>query len=419
MKILMVNTSEHTGGAAIAADRLMVALQSEYLEVNLLVRDKQTDRANVLTVGHANRNKPRFVWERLVIYCQNGFSRKSLFDVSIANTGNDITKHPAFAEADIIHLHWINQGMLSLHDLNKIKESGKPVVWTLHDMWPMTGICHHAGTCNRYATQCGQCPFLHSGNEADLSNRVFRKKLRIYKNWPLEVVTVSTWLAGKVKESALLRNHSVHVIPNTLDLTVFTPVNATIARKELGLPTEKKILVFGAAKIDHSLKGFPLLRQALKTLGEKMDLRNVHLVLFGSIKSGMDYLQDLPVSYTFLGSVDDKTLSLIYSAANALVAPSLYETFGQTLIEAQASGCVPVCFNNSGQTDIIEHLKTGYLADYLSVPDLAEGIYWALNEVDRQHFSQIAREYVSTKYSGEKVAASYQELYHSILEKAR
>lgn len=92
------------------------------------------------------------------------FQKHNLFAVDIANMGTDITSLPEFQQADVIHLHWINQGMLSLKDIQKIIDSGKPVVWTMHDMWPITGICHHAQDCTKYQTQCHTCPLLYKGS---------------------------------------------------------------------------------------------------------------------------------------------------------------------------------------------------------------------------------------------------------------
>lgn len=124
----------------------------------------------------------------------------------------------------------------------------------------------------------------------------------------------------------------------------------------------------------------------------------LHLVLFGGLKS-RDKLRDVPVSYTYLGTVRQTAdLSRLYGAADVLVSASYYETFGQTLIEAQACGCVPVAFGGSGQQDIISHKANGYLADYLSTRSLAEGIYWAMTE--GAHLSrQALRQTVVSRYA--------------------
>ena len=160
MRVLIVNTSEQKGGAAIAASRLMHALRAEGVEARMLVRDTDHPSALVHRVHGHWKGRLRFLWERVVIWAANRFTRRNLFKVSIANTGFDITRLPEFQEADVVHLHWINQGFLSLRDLRKILLSGKRVVWTLHDMWPATAICHHAYACEAYHVACHDCPFL-------------------------------------------------------------------------------------------------------------------------------------------------------------------------------------------------------------------------------------------------------------------
>ena len=161
MRVLLINTSERVGGAAIAASRLMEALKNNGIKAKLLVRDKQSDQISVVSLKHNWLMVWKFVWERIIIWKANRFKKNNLFAVDIANTGTDITSMPEFQQADVIHLHWINQGMLSLKNIDKILASGKPVVWTMHDMWPCTGICHHARECHNYEQECHHCPFIY------------------------------------------------------------------------------------------------------------------------------------------------------------------------------------------------------------------------------------------------------------------
>ena len=157
------------GGAAIAAGRLMDALRNNGIQAKMLVRDKQTDRVTVIGLKKSLWKIWQFIWERIVIWKANHFKKHNLFEVDIANTGTNVISLPELSQADVIHLHWINQGMLSLKDIRRIIESGKPIVWTMHDMWPFTGICHYAGDCDKYTTHCENCPILYKGNKKDLS----------------------------------------------------------------------------------------------------------------------------------------------------------------------------------------------------------------------------------------------------------
>ena len=150
MRILIVNTSEKTGGAAVAANRLKDALNNSGVKAKMLVRDKLTDDITVVSLGHEWKNQWHLLWERFCVFWNLHFSRNHLFEIDLANSGADITKLREFKEADIIHLSWINQGMLSLNSIKKILCSGKPVVWTMHDLWHASSICHYAHGCYRY-----------------------------------------------------------------------------------------------------------------------------------------------------------------------------------------------------------------------------------------------------------------------------
>lgn len=417
MRVLIVNTSERMGGAAVAANRLTEALNNHGVKAKMLVRDKQTDSITTVSLPPSWRLRWNFLWERFVIWWKNGFRRKNLFAVSIANSGTDITRLPEFREADIIHLHWINQGMLSLKNIRRILASGKPVVWTLHDMWPCTGICHHARECTGFHNECGQCWLLSFPKDKDLSHKVFLKKQQVYAEGRLHMVAVSHWLQRQVQQSALTREIPSSVIPNTLSLQKFYLQEKTKARHQLGLPSDRHIILFGAARIDDPIKGFSTL---LKAIGHLLrsglyKKEELHLAFFGKIKFPDKVLPHIPIEYTDLGWVNDSdTLSAIYSAADTVVCASLYETFGQTLIEAQACGCLPVSFGNSGQTDIIRHRENGYLAQAYSVEDLAAGIHWAFTE-GKEHISPEAmRSEVVHKYAGDVVANQYIQLYEKL-----
>ena len=224
MRVLIINTSERIGGAAIAAGRLMESLKNNGIKAKMLVRDKQTDQISVVGLKRSWLQVWKFMWERIVIWSANRFQRYHLFDVDIANTGTDITSLPEFRQADVIHLHWINQGMLSLKSILKIIKSGKPIVWTMHDIWPATGICHYARSCNRYASACGNCPLLpHKGSKHDISNKVFRRKKELYQHSNIYFVTCSKWLERQAKKSALFTGLHLTNIPNPIDTRVFYP----------------------------------------------------------------------------------------------------------------------------------------------------------------------------------------------------
>jgi glycosyltransferase involved in cell wall biosynthesis len=422
MKVLMLNTSDRKGGAAIAAQRLRQALEQAGVEVTMIVRDplrgkSGDDDPGVISVSakrwHRAVNRLRFLWERWVIFCHNGFTRRDLFAVSLANTGTDVSRMKAVREADVIHLHWVNQGFLSLSDLRKIAALGKPIVWTLHDMWPVTGICHHAWECARYQSRCGSCPFLHRNKPADLSHRIQQKKAALYAFAVPHLVPVSEWLAEKCRESALGSTLPITRIPNPLDTVFFSPGDRQEARTKLGLPADKTILLMGAARIDDPVKGFPLMKEALAMLPAERKEKIV-CVLFGAFKDEAAALSDFPATVDWRGTVSDpEALRALYRAADIFVVPSLEDNLPNTVMEAMACATPVVGFRTGGIPEMVDHQENGYLAPRNDVPDLARGIEWVLTHRARATLSKNAREKIVRTFSIERVAEQYLELYRS------
>ena len=218
MRVLIVNTSERTGGAAVAANRLMEALNNNGVKAKMLVRDKETTNLSVCALPQTWQLRWHFLWERLCIWLHLRLKRGHLFEIDIANCGTDITSLPEFKEADIIHLHWINQGMLSLDGIRSILQSGKPVVWTMHDIWPATAICHLTMGCRHFETQCQNCRLLPGGGSAnDLSTHIWKRKQQMLEGRRVSIVTCSQWLGSEAAKSALLNKQDITVIPNPID----------------------------------------------------------------------------------------------------------------------------------------------------------------------------------------------------------
>jgi glycosyltransferase involved in cell wall biosynthesis len=415
MKVLIVNTSERTGGAAVAANRLLFALQKEGIDASMLVRDKGTNNPNVVSINtswlHKKINFLRFVWERLLIFICNHLDREHVFRVSIANTGTNIGKHPLVKQADIIHLHWINHGFLSLDDIKKLSQLGKPIVWTMHDMWACTGICHHARECNKYQTRCQSCFFLHSSTEKDLSSIIFSKKKRIIEHANITFVACSQWLLKQAQTSAILQSKHSIAIPNPINRAVFCPGNVPKDRIALQLPIGKKLLLFGAANITDKRKGIDYLRDAVKYIKKKSD---VEFVLLGQAKEELKSLFPFPVH--FMGYLkNEQEIAALYNAVDVYVTPSLEENLPNTIMEAMACGTPCVGFHIGGIAEMIDHKVNGYVANYKDAEDLAAGIEWVFDNSEQSHLAEACIKKVQASYTESIVAGNYIALYNDLL----
>lgn len=418
MRVLIVNTSERTGGAAIAANRLMEALKNNGVKAKMLVRDKQTDRMTVSAIPPSILLPLKFIWERLCIFIANGFRRRNLFQVDIANTGTDITHLYEFEQSDVIHLHWINQGFLSMDDLDKIIHSGKPVVITMHDMWYFTGICHHSGSCTKYRNYCYKCELLTNGGiGSDPAIKVYEQKRKLYSGAKLAFVGCSKWIADMANTSALTQGQFVTNVPNPINTHTFHPIGKPEVRDKWRLPQDKQLLLFGARRITDWLKGFKYLAEACgiiakedPTLAQRLGV----VVLGGDSKKVKDFipLDVYPVDYVS----NERDIVELYNAVDIFVTPSLQENLPNTIMEAMTCGTPCVGFNIGGIPEMIEHKKNGYVAEYRNARDFADGIKWCL---DPDHYDALcanSRSKALNNYSEDRIARRYTEIYEMLLD---
>lgn len=419
MKILHLSNSGKQGGAARATFRINQALNGLGHESTMLVQNKRRDDIHVKSISKTKVQKAlakiRPIYDRLPLEL---YKDREEGPFSVARVGVNVSKDPLVRTADIVNLHWINGGFLSLKSIARLGHLNKPIVWTLHDMWPFTGGCHYSGDCDRFKENCGRCPILKSSKTNDLSRRVWKRKKKAYEGLNLTIVTPSRWLARCAGRSSLLSDVSTVVIPNCLDTTIFKPIDQGLAKEILNLPKDKSLILFGAmSATSDKRKGFRYLLEALEGLTHTASAfqDSVELVVFGA--SRFADIDNLPLTAHFLGRLsDDYTLALCYSAADVFVGSSLEEAFGQTLSEAMACGVPVVAFDYSGPTDIVDHEENGYLAEYRSARDLANGISWVLGSEERRSvLGERARQKVLENYSLEVVGRKYVSLYGRLL----
>lgn len=399
------------GGAAIVSLRLAHALQEAGASTRMLVIDRQSGDLLVGVMGSKWGNKLRFLAERLGVFARNGFRRDTLFKIDTGSHGINIASHPWVKDADVVCLNWVNQGTLSLKGIKKLADSGKPIVWTMHDMWNCTGVCHYSFECERYKDRCHSCPLLGTKGD-DLSTKIQEKKRRLYEQVPIHFVAVSHWLAECCKQSKIMSDCNLSVIYNAFPIHDFD--YHRLSGEIEGIPADKKIIVMGARRLDVEVKGFKELIETTQHIAQnKPELATkIHLVLYGDLHD-KSLLNKIEVPYSYLGSIGStEQLSQLYRHSDIVLSTALYENLPGTLIEGQASGCLPVTFGKGGQADIVDHLKTGYIAEYKDPTSVAAGIEWAID-------ADVSREFlhneVERKFAASKIAKKYIELFNQLI----
>lgn len=409
MKVVQVNYSVADGGAARAAYRIHHALRRLGVDSRMFVNSAGAGDWTVQTPGGK--------WTKWFIKCRQepwaglltktfGTENRVLFSPAIFPSGWSQWLNKS--DADIIHLHWVAGEMMSVADIGRLNA---PVVWTLHDMWGFCGAEHYS---EEFRWRDGYSRHNRPAHESgfDLDRWTWRRKLKHWQQ-PMHIVAPSRWLADCARHSVIMRDWPVSTVPNPIDTEAWRRFDKSLARRMLDLPVEGPLLLFGAmGGTRDSRKGFDLLKGALDHL--RGGMAGLELVVLGQVAPRDPMDLGFPVHYA--GHLhDDVSLCLYYNAADAVVVPSRQDNLPNSAVEAQACGTPVVAFNVCGLPDIVEHQKTGYLAQPFDTQDLAQGICWVLDGTERRaSLGAQSRQVAVTRFSYPVVAEQYLQLYRGV-----
>ncbi len=418
MRVLHLSNSDLKGGAAKAAFRLNEALNMINFRSDLLVKLKESNDTNVFQLSNSKKYKALAMGSGVIDkFLFKIYKNRDNITYSSGLIGFNLKRNEIYQKADLIHIHWINNGFISLKMFKRIIGSNKPIVWTLHDSWGFTGGCHIRLGCEKYKNKCRRCPRLKSKSNYDLSTFIFNKKMKTYQG-DFTVVSPSNWLANKALESALLKNKKIEVIPNPINVDIFKPVDKKLSRNFLNLNKGKfYILVLVSNTKDDQWKGIDYLVKSLKKLAtlDKYD-EKVELIVFGTKYS--KNLNKLPFKINYMGYLnDDLSLSLVYNAADIFVTASIEDNFPNTILESLSCSTPVVAFDVGGINDLIDHKSNGYLANSKDSSDLLTGIKWFIEKQENMRkYKKNARDKVLKNYSYLTVGNKYMNLYNQLLD---
>lgn len=422
LNILHLSTYDTNRGAARAAYRLHKGLIRLGHDSSMFVEQRYSDDPTVIKfkppTGFINRlyrllrreliNKSfgRYQHSRPVGY--------EIFSDDRSQYGSHILNQiPGRA---IINLHWIARFVDYISFLKPVATQ-TPTVWTLHDMNAFTGGCHYSNGCAKYKIRCGSCPQLGSNRASDLSRRVWKRKHAIFsriKPERLHIVAPSQWMASKAKNSKLLNKFPVTIIPYGLDTSVFSPRDRQLARDSLEVPRDAQVVLFVADSVSNHRKGFKLLQDALRGI---KDIRNLFLMSIGNGK----LVVENQIPNIHLGHINnDRILSLIYSAADLFVIPSLEDNLPNTVLESMACGTPVVGFDVGGIPDMVRLGETGLLTPQGDISALRTAIVNLFQDSEKLKMMAVNCYRIAVKeYSLKVQAKRYHELYIKILSESK
>jgi glycosyltransferase involved in cell wall biosynthesis len=401
MKILHLNISDYSasGGTGIAMHRLHTALRSAGHDSKILCMVKQFQEPESI---YLNRSLPTKAIERLLHAAETPLALK---DSSRILTAINLRNHPLYQEADVITLHCIHDNFLSYLGLPWLTQ--KPTVYYIHDMWAFTGQCHYSYECDRWQTGCGECPHLGTLKH-DRTHLEWQLKKWAYDRSKLHLITASTWTEDRIRQS-MLKSFPLFQIPHSINTDLYHPSSATHCREVLGLPLDKKILMFGAQGLQDFRKGGDLLVEALRGLPTALKAETV-LITMGGQDSHLGTV-DIP-TFNFGFIEDDRLKATLYAAADVFLFPTRHETFGLVSIESMACGTPVVAFDVGGVSGAVRPEVTGLLAAPENVSEFRLGIVRLLtDEALRTQMSRQCREVILQEYADDLLAPRHLEVY--------
>lgn len=396
MKVVHLATTD-LGGSYKAVERIHRALCMQGVESVVLLRTKyHADSMGIQVIDTPLKS--------LLSKAKNvGNLLLSRGEIISDYFGTDMSKHPAVKDADVIILHWVNS-FLSYRNVEQLLALGKPVLWVAHDMWTCTGGCHYDRYCGRYEQGCGKCPLIGSKRENDVSRRNFKRKVRAFgKVGSLTLVGPSKWSAECAEHSSIWNGRRITWIFNPIDYEQYRRMSDREAlRKKYGISTDKKIILFGACgALSNRTKGAQNLLKAL----QKLEADSYLLAVFGN-KDG-ERMADCPLETHYLGYIhSEEEMTEVYNLADVFLAPSEQESFCYTVGEALACGTPVVAFRIGGIAEQVTHMGNGYLAEYGSYEQLAEGIRFCTEQPMR---------YIRNANSLQEIGEQYQKLCKELM----
>jgi glycosyltransferase involved in cell wall biosynthesis len=388
--------------------RLHQALRQENVDSSILTM--QFDINHTDTIYETSRNsriKARFDQSLQSFITRNVNSQFGLYSFPIL--GTDVSGNKLIKSADIIYLHWVQGGFLNLSGYRQLAKLGKPVIVFMHDMWTITGGCHHSFTCEKYMTHCADCPMFRKKGIIDWVRLEFRRKLRLFSGSDnFYFVSPSKWLHDCAKKSFLTKDKPVFHIPNIVDGNLFKPVGKMFARRILNLDENETIIAFGAFAISSAYKGWQELIKAINIIHNSKSIKDLTVLIFGA-SYDKKIAETVPFKTRFMGFLKDEySTVLVYNAIDVFVTPSLADNFPTTVLECQSCGTPVVGFEIGGIPEIIKHKENGYLAKYKDAEDLANGIIYC-------HENKV-KGYLLPQFSVSNLIQKHLELMKSIVK---
>ena len=391
-------TFSSLGGAGVVAQRLHEAQLASGSKSRLI----SMTRRNIQALAFS---QPTLVAEALVdFYGVRRTTQSHLFSL-YRNGTNSVVRKEIASTNELLHFHW-TPGVVGHSDIAKYASSRRGAVWTLHDMWPFTGGCHHARDCDKFEQSCSGCPQVRPLFQQKVARNLVEKTESLRSGSDLHVVTPSRWLANRVTASKVLESAIVHVIPNPIDCSVFSPGEKRIAREHFRISPSALVIGCCAVDLNDPMKNMTALIEGVRRFAAVAEDREIVLLAIGAGKISV-----AGVTVHITGVMESSAkIAVAYQAMDVFISLSLAENFPLTVAEATATGVPVICSSSGGMPEIVNDGENGRV---IAADELLFGVLSELvaDPIQMNKMSKVARQRALDTFSQEFVVSEYDRVY--------
>ena len=398
MRIILLGHSKILGGAGIAAKRISDCLKKNNFDVFELFLDDyiSSKKSFYLNLKYLLLLFFEKIVKKFQINSSSNLNSLGLFGFFKA-------KHLNKIDGGIVNLLWINNSVISVNEISKIK---KNIIWTVFDTWPFCGTEHYTDT-NRFLEGYYESNKPVNQKGLDLDRHVWRQKKKFFKDKNIKILATSNWLFKLLKKSQLFKENKIYKINYPIDTNIWTPIDKNIARERLGIAQDSCVIIYGGG-FARNRKGFDILESSLL-----LDLnikRKIIVLILGS--TDKDFVNSKGVFFkniSFANSVKDQILC--HSAADIIAVPSRFDNIPNLGIESMACKTPLITFDVGGCGEMVEHMKSGWISKPFDLKDYSKGISWLLDDKERlEELSINAREFIKKNFNYENYIQEFKKI---------
>ena len=378
---IIADRSKNEGGANIAAIRIANILAKRFL-VNIIQPKKD--------LSHYIKN----ILSKIIIKI---FIGRTAFLNSLNIFDNIDTNK---IDNEILNIHWIGKETISLNTLIKKKIN---IIWTLHDMWPLTSTEHFVDNSKikKYSEK--------NLKENFLKSIIFKKKRELFNSKKVKLVTCCKWLENIARKSDHTKKLNIKTIYNPIEIEIWKRKNQSLSKKKLKLNLKKKFILFGAhGGLSNPRKGGDLLLKSIEKIKFFLIKENFEIIVLGG-KSNYEEKYN-GVVFNFRKYEQSKEKQVLYhSAVDLTLSCARAEALPQFLVETILCKNPVVTFNIGGINEIVSHKENGYLVNQSDINDFSKGIKFIIENKKNLNLERNIK-FIKNEFSEKSVLKKYNEI---------